>query len=174
MAVWSHVHAGAWIVLKGRDRWWWRTGRKRRWHLARWLLAWPELRDTLTRICRVRITLPVPPIVQWNVRLVAFAQFDGRGAFTWAGLAWIVVRATHVEHRVLRYPAVEVTFRDIRVVLLADSPLLLGRQESGGAWRRPVEVQVEAQEAADVVLLGVPVGQSDRLHVGRALRQFDQ
>src|SRR3984885_15705979 len=117
MAVWSHVHAGAWIVLKGRNRWWWRTGRQRRWHLPRWLLTRPVLRDTLTRIRCVRITLPVPPVVQWHVRFVAFAHFDGRGAFTRPGLAWIVVRAAHVQHRVLRYPAIEVTFRYIRIVL---------------------------------------------------------
>src|ERR1700728_4689191 len=132
MAVGSHVHAGAWVVLEGRYRRWWRTGRQRRWRLPRRLLTRPVLRDTLPRISRVRITLPIPPVVQWHVRLVAFAHLGGRGALARARLARIVVGAAHVEHRVLRHPPIKVTFRDIRVVLLADSTQLLGRQESGG------------------------------------------
>src|ERR1700733_12409733 len=133
MAVGSHVHSGAGAVFKGRYRWWRRTGRQRRLHLSRWLLARPVLRDTLPRVCRVRITLPVPSVVQWNVRLVALAHLDGRGALARAGLTRIVARPTHIEHRVLRQPAVKVALRRLRVVLEAGGPLLLGRQKSGGA-----------------------------------------
>src|ERR1700731_2012415 len=174
MAVWSHVHAGAWIVLEGRYRRWWRTGRQRWRRLPRWLLAGPVLRDALSRICCVRITLPVPPVVQWHIRLVAFAHFDGRGALARPGFARVVVRAAHVKHRVLRYPAIKVAFRGLWVVLEASGPLLLDRQESGGACRRPAEVQVEAQVGTEVILFGVSVGYADRLDVGRALWQLDQ
>src|SRR3984957_10728644 len=161
MAVGPLVHAGAWIVLKGCYRWWWRTGWQRRWGLPRRLLARPVLRDTLPRVRRVRITLPVPSVVQWNVGFVPLADLPGRGALARPRLARIVVRPTHIEHRVLRHPAVEVTFRRLRVVLEAGVPLLLGRQESGGAGRRPAEVQVEAQVGTEVILLGVPVGHAD-------------
>src|SRR5271163_5314536 len=165
MAVRSHVHAGGRIVLESRYRRWWRTWRQRRWCLPRWLLARPVLRDTLPRICCVRITLPVPPVVQRNVRLVAFAHFDSRGALARPGFTRIVARATHIQHRVLRYPAVKVAFRRLGVVLVARVPLLLGRQESGSACGRPAEVQVEAQVGAEVILLGVSVGHTDRLDV---------
>src|ERR1700739_1782166 len=122
MAVGSYVHAGAWIVLEGRYRWWWRTGRQRRWRLPRWLLARAVLRDTLPRKCRVRVTFPVPPVVQWDVGLVAFAHFDGGGALARAGLARIVARATHVEHRVLREPAVKGAFGRTRGVQAGGQP----------------------------------------------------
>src|SRR6202035_4425475 len=98
MAVGSHVHSGAGVVFKGRYRWWRRTGRQRRWHLPRRLLARPVLRDTLPRVRRVRITLPVPSVVQRNVGLVALAHLHGRGALARPGLTRIVVRPTHIEH----------------------------------------------------------------------------
>src|ERR1700744_5499203 len=152
MAVGSHVHSGAWVVFKGRYRWWRRTGRQRGQHLSRRLLARPVLRDTLARVCRVRITLPVPSIVQWNVRLVALAHLDGRGALARAGLTRIIARPTHIEHRVLRQPAVKVALRRLRIVLEAGGPLLLGREKTRGTGRRPAEVQVEAQVGAEVIL----------------------
>src|ERR1700744_1457484 len=102
MTVGSHVHAGGRIVLECRYRRGWRTWWERRRCLPRWLLTRPVLRDALPGICCVRITLPVPPVVQWHVGLVAFAHFDGRGALARASLARIVARATHIQHRVLR------------------------------------------------------------------------
>src|ERR1700728_114562 len=163
MAVGSHVHSGAWVVFKGRDRWWRRTGRQRRLHLSRRLLARPVLRGTLPRVCRVRITLPGAFVVQWNVRLVALAHLDGRGALARAGLTRIVARPTHIEHRVLRQPAVKVALRRLRVVLEAGGPLLLGRQKSGGTGRRPAEGQIEAQVGTEISLVGVPGGDAERV-----------
>src|SRR6201999_1412199 len=132
MAVGAHVHSGAWVVFEGRYRRRGRTGRQRRRHLSRRLLARPELRDTLPRVRRVRIALPVPSVVQGNVRLVALAHLDGRGALARTGLTRIVARPTHIEHRVLRQPAVKVALRRIWVILETGGPLLLGRQKSGG------------------------------------------
>ncbi len=56
----------------------------------------------------VRVALPVLAVVERHVLLVALAQLHGRGALARARLAWRVARAAHIEHRVLRYPAVQV------------------------------------------------------------------
>src|SRR5262249_3026564 len=125
--------------------------------LPGWLLARPELRDTLSAVRCIGVALPVEPVIQWHVFLVAFTHLYRWGAFARTSLARQVARATHVEHRVLGHPAVKVTFRDIGVVLETGGPLLRGRQESRCACWWPVQIQVEAQVSASVVLLGVLV-----------------
>src|SRR5208337_4783422 len=146
MPIWSDIHTGRWIVLNGRYRRRCR-GRRRSWRCTR---SRPrcQLRDILSRPRCVRITLPIEAVVERNVLLVAFAQLHCRGPLARPRLTRIVTRTAHPgDVRVLRYPAIEVTFRNIWGVLVAGGPLLLDRQESGGTWRRKVQVQVEAQKA---------------------------
>ena len=117
---------------------------------------------------------PVVAVVERDVILVAFAHRGGRCAFAWLGFTRDVAGATDVERRVLGHSAIHVAGRARRVVHVGGHALLLGRQESGGAGRRQVEVQVEAEVSALVGLLGVSVGQTGTLQDRNARRQKDE
>src|SRR5690606_19708178 len=80
----------------------------------------------------------------------------------------------HVERRILRHPAVQVALRAVRVVLQAGRPLLLGGQEACRTRRRQVQVQVEHQVVAHVVLLGALLRDTDGLSDRGALREQHQ
>src|SRR5262249_51272021 len=119
-----------------------------------------ELWDALSGQCRVRVALPVEAVVERDIGLVAFTLLDRRCPLARPSLARVVTRATNgVELRVLRYPAVDQARRPRRGVLEDGRPLLLGREESGRARRRPVEVQLKVQAKTPVWAPEVPVHQ---------------
>lgn len=119
--------------------------------------------DALTGQCRVRVALPTEAVVERHVLLVTLTHPGRGGTLARSTDAGEVADAADVEHRVLRYAAVEVGFGALRRVLVGGVAHLTGGQEARGAWRRQIQVQVEAQECALVVQFHVPVGDAGPL-----------
>ena len=69
-----------------------------------------QLRDGLPGQRRVRVTLPVPAVVERYVVLVALALLDRGRPFAWDRYAGQVAGTAHIERRVLRDAAVNVTW----------------------------------------------------------------
>src|SRR5262249_53428592 len=135
------IGAGGGGVLGGGDRRRRRTGRTRRGGRRR---PGRQLWDVLAAPGGVGVAFPVVAVVERHILLVAFTHLHRGRALAGPGFARDVLGAAHVEGRILRRSAVQVAGRTLRPVLLGRHAALLGRQESGRARRRQIEVEVAA------------------------------